>query len=124
MYRSTLALELCLRIAGLGAGCDASHTIEMHNLLLGPRRLMWVVVRDAEELVLVGNTSQGEAVKIAFRIDQSVKSRLVLSFWYGRFVEVDVGVEESGPFGEICLPNGCDACLCGGLHYACVCRMW
>jgi hypothetical protein len=79
---------------------------------------MWVVVRDAEELVLVLNTSQCEAVKIAFRIDQPVECGLVLGFWDGRFVEVNVGMEKSGPFGEIRLPEGCDACLCGGLHRA------
>jgi hypothetical protein len=90
----------------------------MHDLLLGPWRLMRVVVRDPEELMLVCNTSQCEAVKIAFRIDQPFECGLVLGFWDGRFVEVNVGMEESGPFGEIRLPEGCDACFCGGLHCA------
>ena len=67
----------------------------MHDLLLGPRRLMRVVVGDTEELVLVRNTSQSEAVEIAFGVDQAVKSGLVLSFWYGGFVEVDVCVEKT-----------------------------
>jgi hypothetical protein len=102
-------------------GIIVSRTIEMHNLLFGPWRLMWVVVRDPEELMLVCNTSQGEAVKITFRIDQPVECGLVLGFWDGRLVEVNVGMEKSGPFGEIRLPEGCDACFCGGLHRACVC---
>lgn len=42
---------------GLGVKYGVSHTIEMHDLLLGPRRLMWVVVGDAEELVLICGTS-------------------------------------------------------------------
>jgi hypothetical protein len=71
-----------------------SRTIEMHDLLLGPGRLMRVVVRDAVELVLIRKTSQDEAVEVAFGIDQSRKRGLVLGFWYGGFVEVDVGVEE------------------------------
>ena len=45
------------KVAYLQAWVGVSHTIEMHDLLLGPRRLMWVVVGDAEELVLICGTS-------------------------------------------------------------------
>jgi hypothetical protein len=78
-------------------------------------------VRKAKKLVLICRTSQNEAVKISVGVDQSVEGSLVLSFWNGRLVEVDVGVEKPRPFGEVRLPNGCDACLHGGLHCACVC---
>lgn len=51
------ASELCLQKTRSSAGYDVSHTIEMHDLFLGPGRLMWVVVSDTKELVLICNTS-------------------------------------------------------------------
>jgi hypothetical protein len=80
---------------GLGVKYGLSHTIEMHDLLFRPRCLVRVVVGDAEELVLVCGASQSKAVKVALGIDQSVECGLILSFWNGRFVEVDVSVEQT-----------------------------
>jgi hypothetical protein len=80
---------------GLGVKYGVSHTIEMHDLLFRPRCLVRVVVGDAEELVLVCGASQSKAVKVALGIDQSVECGLILSFWNGRFVEVDVSVKQT-----------------------------
>jgi hypothetical protein len=75
-------------------------TVEMHDLLVTPRRLMGVEMRDAKELPLLARfvrALEDQALQVFRGIGQSIESVLVLRLRNGCSVKVNVCSEERRP---------------------------